>query len=178
MCCDIEIFSKKKTLLGHYCSTWTDEGCMAGIALDGGVSAVKLTQLSWLGGGGEWDDHMPSPDTGAGGGRGGKHHKALLNIQVTKFLMNLHLWGTCLFNKMKKLGNKNRMRSKDLGYSIPFLDKNIHLCLPGFNTVSNSNTWVSQARCFYRQKTIIIISCRWKLSTSQKSLLFPFWQRL
>ena len=26
--------------------TWTDEGCMAGMALDGGVSAVKLTHVS------------------------------------------------------------------------------------------------------------------------------------
>lgn len=26
--------------------TWTDEGCIAGSVLDGGVSAVKLTQLS------------------------------------------------------------------------------------------------------------------------------------
>lgn len=31
--------------------TWTDEGCMAGSVLEGGVSAVKLTQLSWFRGG-------------------------------------------------------------------------------------------------------------------------------
>lgn len=43
--------------------TWTDEGCIAGSVLDGGVSAVKLTQLSWPGRGGEWDTHMPSPVT-------------------------------------------------------------------------------------------------------------------
>lgn len=34
-------------------STWTEEGCIVGRVLDGGVSAVKLTQVSWLGRGGE-----------------------------------------------------------------------------------------------------------------------------
>lgn len=33
--------------------TWTEEGCIVGSVLDGGVSAVKQTQLSWLGRGGE-----------------------------------------------------------------------------------------------------------------------------
>jgi len=55
--------------------TWTDEGCMTGPALEGGVSAVKLTQVSCTGGGsgggggggGEWDDHIPSADTGPAG---------------------------------------------------------------------------------------------------------------
>lgn len=44
--------------------TWTDEGCPAGRVLEGGVSAVKLTQLSWPAGGGERDGHMPSAPAG------------------------------------------------------------------------------------------------------------------
>lgn len=62
--------SKCSTLLqrGHrdwwlMTSTWTEEGCIVGRVLDGGVSAVKLTQVSWLGRGGEWDDHIPSLGT-------------------------------------------------------------------------------------------------------------------
>lgn len=38
--------STKTVTEAQHRPTWTDEGCIAGTALDGGVSAVKLTQLS------------------------------------------------------------------------------------------------------------------------------------